>query len=213
MIDYSIIGKRFGHLTVLSLDHITERHNTYWLCQCDCGNKTVVYRGGLTSGDTISCGCYHKEHNHEYGYKHGLTGTPLYTTWCGMNNRCRNENAANYERYGGRGISVCDEWKNDFITFHDWALSHGYEEGLSLDRINNDGNYEPSNCRWATREEQQNNRRNSHYFTYNNETHTIAEWGRILNIKDNLLNYRINKNNYMDFERYFEMEENNDEPI
>ena len=110
MADYSIIGKRFGRLTVTGLDHI-HNHSTWWRCMCDCGNETVVYRGGLTSGDITSCGCYRKEHIREYGFRHGLTSDPLYIVWGGMIQRCTNENAANYERYGGRGIYVCEEWR------------------------------------------------------------------------------------------------------
>ena len=203
MIDYTIIGKRFGKLVVLHLDHLGVHHSTYWLCQCDCGNQTVVSRGSLTSGDTISCGCYHKEHSHEFGFKHGLTYHPLYGVWAGMNNRCRNPNAGNYQRYGGRGIDVCDEWKTDFKSFYDWSMANGYRKGLTLDRKDNSGNYYPDNCRWVDRTTQQNNRRNNHYITFGDETHTLTEWSRMMNINYETLRCRVLKNDYHDFEQYF----------
>lgn len=199
MADYSIIGKRYGRLVVLSLDHKTKRGNTYWLCQCDCGNKVVVYRGGLTSGDTTSCGCYHKEHANEYGYKHGLSCIPLYTTWAGMKARCKNKNAHNYERYGMRGIQVCEEWDNDFASFYNWAINNGYSSELTLDRIDNNENYAPENCRWVDRVTQQNNTRRNHKITYNGITHTLAEWSRILNVNSETLRGHVNKGNMNDF--------------
>lgn len=206
-IDYSIIGKRFGRLVVEKLDYVDERRYTHWICKCDCGNKVSIRRNQLTSGDTISCGCYHKEHNHEFSLKHGLTNTSLYCVWSGIKNRCLNPNASNYERYGGRGISICDEWKNNFKIFYDWAMSHGYQDDLTIDRMNNNGNYEPSNCRWVTRREQQNNTRRNHIFTYKGTTHTIAEWSRILNINRETLRYRIKEGNLKDFESLAYMKE------
>ena len=203
MIDYSIIGKRFGRLVVIDLDHVTPNHNTYWRCQCDCGNEAVVYRGGLTSGDTISCGCYHHEHQHEYGRKHGLTNHPLYIVWSGMVQRCTNPNSQNYYRYGDRGIWVCDEWRYDFESFYNWAIDNGYSPGLTLDREDNDDGYHPENCRWVSRRTQQNNTRRNHLVTYNGETHSIAEWSRILSVNHESLRYRVLHGNMRDFERYF----------
>lgn len=206
-IDYSIIGKRFGRLVVLKLDYVDNHHYTHWICKCDCGNIVSIRRNQLTSGDNISCGCYHKEHNHEFGFKHGLTNNPLYWVWTGIKNRCLNPKASNYERYGGRGISICDEWKNDFKSFYDWAMSHGYQNGLTIDRIDNNGNYEPSNCRWATRKEQQNNTRRNRIFTYEGVSHSIVEWSRILNVNYETLRYRIKVGNLKDFKSLPYMEE------
>lgn len=132
MIDDSIIGKRFGKLVVISFHHSNKYKMTYWLCKCDCGNEKVISRGGLTSGDNVSCGCYHKEHAHEYGKMHGLSRTKLYSVWSGMIQRCTNAKAQNYDRYGARGISVCDEWRNDFKSFYDLAIGSGYLMGLQL---------------------------------------------------------------------------------
>ncbi len=203
MIDYSIIGKRFGRLRVLELDHIGKHHSTWWRCICDCGNETIVYRGSLTSGDTISCGCYHSEFKNEFSKTHGMSNHPLYSVWRGMIQRCTSITAANYERYGGRGIGVCEEWRNSFENFYDWAIDSGYEDGLSIDRIDNALGYYPDNCRWATRIEQQNNTRRNHKFTYANETHSIAEWSRILGVNHESLRYRISHGNMRDFEHYY----------
>lgn len=202
MIDYSIVGKRFGRLVVLGLDHVSGKHNsTWWRCKCDCGNETVVYRGGLTSGDIVSCGCYRKEHIHEYSRKHGLSHDPLYIVWGGMIQRCTNEHADNFQRYGGRGIIVCEDWRKNFENFYNWAISNGYENGLTLDRINNNSGYFPENCRWIDRRAQQNNTRRNRFIEYKGETHTIAEWSRILNINYATLWSKINRGDFKDFEK------------
>lgn len=207
MIDYSIIGKRFGRLTVIDLDHVGEKnHSTWWRCLCDCGNETVVYRGSLTSGDIVSCGCYRYEHRSEYGRTHGLSKHPLYIVWSGMIRRCTNPNAANYGRYGSRGIDVCEEWRENFEFFYNWAMMSGYKKGLTLDRIDNDLGYFPDNCRWVDRKTQQNNTRQNHFVTYGGETHSVAEWSRILGINHETLRYRVNNGNMRDFEEYFRKE-------
>lgn len=204
-IDYSIVGKRFGRLVVKELDHVSENNRgTWWRCECDCGNEKVVYRGSLTSGDIVSCGCYRAEHITEYGRTHGLTKHPLYSVWSGMIQRCTNANAANNYRYGGRGITVYSPWKEDFKSFYDWAINAGYKEGLTLDRIDNDKGYCPENCRWANRIEQQNNTRRNHVFIYNGNTHTLAEWARILQVNPETLRCRLNRGDLRDFENYKE---------
>lgn len=125
-------------------------------------------------------------------YSHGKTGTKIYYTYNNMINRCYRETTPNYYNYGGRGITVCEEWKNDFEVFYEWAINNGYSEKLTLDRIDVNGNYEPSNCRWVTMECQENNRSNNHLITYNGETKTIAEWSKERNIKYATLERRIN---------------------
>ncbi len=199
-VDYSIIGKRFGYLTVIGLDHI-KHHSTWWKCVCDCGKETVVYRGALTSGDIISCGCYHQEHNSEFSKKHGLSSHPLYKIWSGIVQRCTNKNAENYKRYGGRGITICDEWRNNFQSFYDWSLSNGYSKSLTIDRKNNEKGYSPDNCRWSTTMVQSNNTRRNHLFSYNGISHTIAEWSRLLGVNHETLRYRINHGNLKDFKK------------
>lgn len=157
-----LTGMRFGYLTVLSKDEsLKYKHQTHttWLCLCDCGNTTIVRGYCLRNGHTQSCGCLGREKRLKSATKHGQSETRLYAIWHAMKQRCFNPNHKNYVDYGGRGIKVCEEWKNDFQAFYDWAMANGYEESLSIDRINNDGNYEPQNCRWVTMKEQCNNRR------------------------------------------------------
>mgnify|MGYP007038196624 CR=1 FL=1 len=157
---HDLTGKRFGKLTVLKKVN-NHGHGIEWLCLCDCGKQTIVRSDGLVTGHTTSCGCYNKALKRNLS--HGMYKTSLYKVWCAMKSRCNSPNVKQYKDYGGRGIKVCDEWndKNGFIAFSSWALSHGYQTGLEIDRIDNNGNYEPSNCRFVTHKENMNNRRNS----------------------------------------------------
>lgn len=152
--------KRFGKLTVIERTENIPKHHARWLCRCDCGNKHIVESSSLISGNVTSCGCYLSEAHKT----HGKAGSRLYLIWNGIKQRCFNKNTKEYHYYGGRGITMCDEWKNNFESFEKWALSNGYDEHAkrgecTLDRINNDGNYEPLNCRWVTMKEQCKNRR------------------------------------------------------
>ena len=184
-----ISGKRYGRLTVLSYAYSKNR-TTFWNCKCDCGNETIIRKNSLTNGDTISCGCYRKEHKHEYGFKHGKSHEKIYNSWAGMKSRCLSKNHSKYKNYGGRGITICEEWL-DFNNFYDWAILNGYKEGLSIDRINVNGNYEPHNCRWSDRKTQMNNKTNNRYIEYGGQIKTITEWASELGIKTETLRYRI----------------------
>ena len=174
-----------------------------WLCKCDCGNIKKVRTNHLKFGSIKSCGCLLLLGNP----KHNMCGTKIYNVYKSMRERCFNKNDKNYRHYGGRGIKICDEWldkENGFMNFYNWAIKNGYKKGLTLDRINVDGNYSPSNCRWTTMKEQSNNRRNNNYITYNGETHTLTQWSEILNIKYGTLQNRIQvqkKSNDMIFEK------------
>ena len=145
-----LTGKRFGHLLVLGRAE-SKNHHVKYECICDCGNHMIADAYGLKTGQTTHCGCIPP--------KHGLIHTRLYSIWCGMKKRCYYQKSPNYKSYGGRGVKVCDEWKDDFKVFYEWAMNNGYSDELTIDRINPFGNYEPSNCRWATNEEQQYNKR------------------------------------------------------
>ena len=167
-----LTGKRFGRLVVLEQAeyHIDKkgRKIRMWKCKCDCGNETIVRHGGLQRGTTTSCGCFHKETVGRLKRTHGLSHkSHLYSVWKNIKDRCYREKCKSYHNYGGRGIAMCDEWRSDYKAFYDWSMANGYKEEqtaggvniLSIDRINNDGNYEPSNCRWVTADVQAKNKR------------------------------------------------------
>lgn len=152
-----ITGKRFGRLLVIERRPTINR-KAYWSCKCDCGNTITVSASSLLCGKTRSCGCLRKEQMKLRATVHGFSGEPLYSVWNMMKQRCQNSNNKDYHFYGERGISVCDEWIR-YPPFREWALKNGYLSGLTIDRIDSDGNYEASNCRWITIQEQQKNRR------------------------------------------------------
>lgn len=182
-------GQRFGRLQV-----IQKLENSRWLCKCDCGNETTTTTNSLRRGETRSCGCLHKEVVSTTMKKHGKTNTRLHRIWRHIKYRCFNESSKAYKNYGGRGITVCDEWVNDFQAFYDWAMKNGYSDNLTIDRIDNDGDYSPENCRWATYKMQANNKRNNHLIKQNGETHTLTEWSEIIGINRGTLSSRVNKN-------------------
>lgn len=182
-----LTGKRFERLVVLKQanDYIKPngRHESNWLCQCDCGNIVEVLGYSLKSGHTKSCGCLHEETLKTIAITHGDSYSKLYGVYISIIDRCYNPNNKRFKDYGGRGIIVCDEWKDSYLNFKKWAVFSGYKEGLSIDRKNNDLGYSPSNCRWVTIIVQQNNMRKNHIVEYNGQSKTIAEWSRELNIK------------------------------
>lgn len=193
-----LIGQKFNKLTVIKRveNHVQPSGQQYaqWLCKCECGNETVVRTTFLIKGRTKSCGCLVKEKNST----HGLKKSRLYAVWRDIKARCFNPNAVNFKNYGAKGITICDKWRNDFKAFYDWAMDNGYNPKAkkgecTIDRIDVNGNYEPNNCRWVDNITQQNNKRNNRYLTYNGETHTTAEWGRILNISRFTLFARLKK--------------------
>lgn len=181
-----LTGKRFGRWTVLEFAFHDKNYARYWLCKCDCGTIKEVKQQSLTSGRSTSCGCYHKEDAAriigERSRKHGDFGTKLYGVWAAMKRRCYNPNTKFYHDYGGRGITVCDEWQ-EYIPFKEWALANGYEEGLTIDRIDVNENYCPENCRWITQREQCYNTRKTRFVEYKGEKYTLKEISEITGLK------------------------------
>lgn len=192
-----LTGRRFGRLTVVEFYGNDRNGRTQWLCECDCGNMKIVRSFDLKGGKVVSCGCYWKERLVECNTKHNMCNThsKLYYEHYNMIKRCYDKNCNNYSRYGARGIKVCDRWRNDIHNFYEdvSVLPHFEEEGYSLDRIDNDGDYTPNNVRWATIREQNLNRRNTLSFDYNGETRTLKEWSEILEIPYNILYQRIRR--------------------
>lgn len=188
-----LIGKRFGKLVVVSL--VSREKGTRWLCKCDCGNEKILKQNNLLSKNTRSCGCLFKE-AHRFGNPvHNLYHTRIYSIWKSMKERCYSKKHVGYEKYGGRGITICDEWlgKNGIVNFYNWSIANGYQDDLSIDRIDNNKGYSPDNCRWVDAFVQQNNRSISKFYEYNGEKLTLSQLSRKYNINKTTLMHRLQK--------------------
>ena len=186
-------GEKFGKLTVLKEEKSID-HNGYKkrmvLCVCDCGNKKSVRLEYLRKQHTKSCGCLRGYELLKINKTHGKSKTKLHGVWASILSRCNNKNVRGYHNYGGRGIKICEEWL-EFESFLNWSNNNGYKEGLSIERINNDGDYCPNNCEFTTKTAQANNKRNNKFFTFNGRTMTLPQWSRFLKINQGTLSSRI----------------------
>ena len=190
-----LTGQRFGRLTVICRADNYIKPNGHkesaWLCRCECGKETVITRTNLKRAR--SCGCSKGKYISDSKITHGMSNSRLYRIWRNMKNRCYNPNVERYNRYGGRGIKICDEWKDDFQVFYEWSMNHGYSDKLSIDRIDTNGNYSPNNCRWITMPEQADNKSNSRLFEFNNSAHTVSEWSEKTGISRDVIWNRIKR--------------------
>lgn len=199
--------QKYNRLTILSENIektlLNKYKHRYVNTLCDCGNKKIILLGHIRSGKIKSCGCFQKENIIKIHQTHCESKTNLHKRWANIKTRCFNLKNKNYKNYGGRGITMCDEWKNDYTKFRDWSLSNGYKPELQIDRINNDGNYEPSNCRWVTNLENSRNKRSSFIITYKGKSKNLVDWAKILKIEKRTLWNRIKKRNW-NIEKAFE---------
>ena len=189
------IGDRYGKLVVISAPFSVKSPSGQLkrkvICKCDCGLEKEYFLDLLRRGHTKSCGCYNIEQLSKNKKKHGLYGSRIYCIYRAMLDRCYNQKAKRYQDYGGRGITVCEEWRDNVESFKEWAFNNGYKENLTIDRIDNNGIYEPNNCRWTTMKEQSNNRRNTKKYTLYGKTKTLSQWCEIYSKKYELVKRRI----------------------
>lgn len=185
-----LTGRRFGRLVALGPVGVDKSHHVIWLCRCDCGNEKPISSHDFRRPNTRSCGCLSAENNQR---NYGLKNSPIHTVWRSMIKRCFSKNHPSYSNYGGRGITVCTEWRESFRTFYDYVsqLSHYGEEGYTLDRIDNDGNYEPGNVRWATMKQQSRNKRTNRVLTLDGVSRPLIEWIEITGLRENTLRKRL----------------------
>lgn len=192
-----LTGQTFNRLTVLEFAG-RKNKRPVWKCVCECGNTTIVYAKLLKNGHTKSCGCLHKEQLSNMTRTHGKTKTRLYNIWNNMKSRCLCKTSQSYKYYGSRGVQLYKEWE-EYIVFEKWALENGYSGNLSIDRIDVNGNYEPSNCRWITMKEQARNKRNNVLIEYNGEIKLMADWSRYFDIRHSQIQYYLKQNRIEEF--------------
>jgi len=186
----NLMGHKFNRWTVIAKEKINRHGQTMWLCECECGTRRIVLGGSLRNGKSQSCGCLMRERASMANKRHGHHKTPIYRVWCHMLERCNNQTDAAFHNYGGRGICVCLKW----LSFEEFLKDMGEKpKRLTIERIDNDGNYEPSNCKWATRKEQTRNTRHNVMIKYAGETKCISEWAEELGINYQTLYSRLKK--------------------
>lgn len=198
-----LVGQRFGRLQVVRLNGIKEVKRSYrinryamWECVCSCGNSCIASTQNLKSGRTKSCGCLYLESIHDGNPKHNKSKTRLYRLYSGIKNRCYNTNEPSYKNYGGRGIVMCQEWADNFMSFYEWAIANGYNESLppsecSIERIDVNGNYCPENCEWVPVSQQGRNKRNTRYVTYKGKRMSVAEAAELSGVNSKTIYSRL----------------------
>lgn len=198
----SLVGEVFGNLKVVSFSHKNSLGKNYWVCKCVCGNKIITSGSNLISGQSKSCGCLRKNLLSARMKKHGQSETKLYNVWRGIRSRCLLKNTIDYDRYGGRGIKICNEWKEKFESFWKWSIKNGYMDGLTIDRIDNDGDYCPKNCRWVDRKEQAKNRRTTVFYLLNGEKICLNDLLEKIGFSKSMY-WRNKKRGYMEVTQLF----------
>lgn len=197
---HDLTGQRFGRLLIIERNGSNKNGRAMWRCRCDCGEEVTILGSMLINGKAMSCGCLRRERSREaltkIATKHGGKYDRLYNVWVGMKKRCYLPSNSSYYNYGARGITVCDEWLNDYQAFKEWAYKNGYEDDAekykcTLDRIDSNGIYCPDNCRWVDALQQANNRRDNVKIRLGNEIHTVPEWSRITGISTSAIRWRI----------------------
>lgn len=189
----NLAGKKFGKLYVIKKVGTNKSGRALWECLCDCGNTCIKHSQYIQTGRAVSCGCWARQIERDANLIHGFNNTRLYSIFRGMYKRCYIKSNRAYKYYGGRGITICDDWLNDRSKFFLWAISNGYSDDLTIQRVDNDKGYSPDNCTWVTNKEQQNNKRSNYNVTYKGITHTVAEWEDILGMNHNTLRSRLSK--------------------
>jgi len=185
------MSEKTSYLTFIENAGRNQRRRLIAKYRCVCGNEVIRSIDAVSSFNTKSCGCKRYEKLIERNTKHGLVTHPLFPIWQGIRKRCYDIKNSSYPDYGGRGITVCDEWNFDFLPFYNWAISNEWQQGIEIDRKKNDGNYEPFNCRFVTSKVNANNKRNNIVITIEGETKTAAEWGEKVGIRGATIRKRI----------------------
>lgn len=190
-----IKGQKFRRLTAIHLDHMQGKR-AYWKFKCACGNELVARADAVKFGKIHSCGCYQEElrQNGHPSKTHGMSYSVIYDRWQGMIDRCYRSHDKSFESYGGRGIKVCDEWLNSFLSFYEWSIANGYSEYLTLDRQDVNGNYDPGNCRYVSMKEQNRNKRTNVLLTIGSETKCVTDWCEDFNFPRHVVYRRLKKN-------------------
>lgn len=188
----NLLGQKFGRLEVIEYKGLNKHNHATWLCKCVCGEERIVESGNLRRGHQVSCGCQSLENRVAATTTHHLSGHPLYKIWAKIKERCNNENCKSYKNYGAKGVRMCEEWKNDFEAFYNWAIANGWRKGLEVDKDKKGTKiYSPGTCSILTRKQNANAKTNNVLLTINGETKTAAEWADIVKIPAQIIRRRI----------------------